>query len=214
MLNILALTAVCLVAPVEGPIVAGYSPSGQYAGHWGVDFAIERGARVDAPLGGVVTFAGSVAGMRTVTIQPSVGVRVSLSYLDEIEVISGAHVRLGQRIGRSGIAHGTGGVHLSLRLNGRYVDPAPHLRCMSKDISRALRLVTPPQPYPRRRANRNPRRDLRSDPHRPPPRRRGGTSSGRPGSCSVHASWSPMAEVRSGCLGVETPARHDATCHR
>ncbi len=213
MLNVLALTAVCLLTPVDGPLIAGYSPAGKYAGHWGVDFARERGGPVRAPIGGVVTFAGSVAGMRTVTIQPSIGVKVSVSYLDVVEVMSGAYVGMGQRIGRSGMAHGTSGVHLSLRFNGRYADPAD-LLCEPKDIGHALRLLRPPRPYPRRRANRNSRRDLRSDPHRSPSCRRSGPPPGATGSSPLHASRSPLAEIRPACVGRGAPTRHDAACHR
>lgn len=193
--------AVCLVAPVEGPVIADYSPSGQYSGHWGIDFAADRGAPVRSPVAGVVSFAGSVAGMKTVTIRPSMGFKVSLSYLDEIEVVDGAHVGIGQRIATAGLERGVGGVHLSVRFNGKYVDPAPYFRCRSNDISRALRLLRPPQPYPRRRAHGNPRRNLRSDPHSSSPRRRGRASSGRVGSRALHASRGPVAEVGSSGVG-------------
>ena len=68
-----ALAAVCLVAPVNGPVIAGYSPVGQYGGHWGVDYGVPTGTEVKAPASGRVTFAGSVAGMRSVTIEPGSG---------------------------------------------------------------------------------------------------------------------------------------------
>lgn len=169
MLSTFAIAAICLVAPVNGPVTAGYSPSGQYAGHWGVDYAADVGDAVRAPVSGIVSFAGSVAGMKTVTISPVPGLKVSLSYLSEVGVTKGSQIRRGEIVGRAGSEGGVPGVHLSTRVNGRYVDPKTLTACQSTDITRALRLVTPPQPYPRRRAHRNPRRDLRPDPYRASP---------------------------------------------
>jgi murein DD-endopeptidase MepM/ murein hydrolase activator NlpD len=187
MLAGLVLSAVCLVAPVNGPVVQGYSPIGAYAGHWGIDYAVPLGTAVAAPAGGRVTFAGSVAGMLTVTIEPVLGLKVSVSYLSRITVAAGDTVERGERVGLAGAPHGTPGVHLSTRIAGHYVDPASQLGCRRTDITRALRLVTPPGPYPRRRAHRDLRWDFRSDPHRPPPRRGDGPASGRARSGSLHA---------------------------
>lgn len=167
----LAIAAVCVSAPVDGPVTVPYAPVGEYAGHWGVDFAAEPGSAVRAPASGVVTFAGSVAGMRTVTIEPVSGLKVSVSYLSVVNVSIGARVTRGQRVGASGVPHGLPGVHLSVRVDGRYVNPGGYLGCRTTDISRALRLIEPPMPYPRRRANRHSRWDLRPHPHRPPARR-------------------------------------------
>ena len=214
MVHLLAAAAMCLTAPVHGPVVSGYAPSGQYAGHWGIDFGSDRGEPVFAPVGGLVTFAGSVAGMKTVTIQPMLGVKVSLSYLDRIDVVAGARVSRGQQIGLAGVERGRTGVHLSVREHGAYVDPAPLLTCPSTDITRALRLVTPPQPYPRRRAHRHSRRDFRPDSHRPPARRRSGTASGEPRSCLVHAGWGAVAEVGPPSVRGRASSGHDQTCDR
>lgn len=190
----LAIAVVCLSPPVNGPASAGYSPSGQYAGHWGIDYEAAVGDLVRAPAAGVVTFAGSVAGMRSVTIQPVSGFKVSVSYLSEISVRTGERVGRGEAVGLVGLAHGRAGVHLSTRIEGRYVDPAPQMGCRSTDISRALRLVTPPQPYPRTRANRNPGRNLRSHSHRSSPRRRDGPPAIGTGSCDLHACRFAVAE--------------------
>ena len=168
----LVVGAICLVAPVNGPVVGEYSPIGSYGGHWGIDYAVPMGTPVRAPSEGRVTFAGSVAGMRSVTIEPVPGFKVSVSYLSAVRVASGTIVARGEVIGVSGAPHGAEGVHLSTRIDGRYVDPASQLGCRDTDITRALRLKTPPGPYPRRRAHRDLRWDFRSDPHRPSPRRR------------------------------------------
>ena len=172
MLVVLAVAAVCLSPPVDGPVIAGFAPEGQYAGHWGVDYAAEAGETVRAPVSGEVTFAGSVAGMKTVTIEPVSGFKVSLSYLSEVRVHSGSKVSRGSAVGAAGSPHGTPGVHMSTRFNDRYFDPAGQMGCRETDISRALRLVEPPRPYPRGRANRNTRWDLRPHTRRPSSHRR------------------------------------------
>lgn len=169
MFVVFALAAVCVAPPVPGPVTAAYAPVGQYAGHWGIDFAATEGYPVRAPTSGLVTFAGSVAGMSTVTIEPVSGFKVSVSYLDSVAVSRGTRVTRGSIVGSSGSPHGRSGVHLSTRIGGEYVDPQPHLGCSDTDVTRALRLVTPPSPYSRRRAHRNSRRDLRPNPCRSSP---------------------------------------------
>jgi murein DD-endopeptidase MepM/ murein hydrolase activator NlpD len=150
MLAAFAIAAVCLSAPVDGPVVAAFAPVGEYGGHWGLDYSVPVGAEVRAPSSGVVTFAGAVAGMRTITIEPVPGFKVSVSYLSQVGVATGQRVRRGEVIGLAGTPHGSPGAHLSTRIDGRYVDPRPLLGCIDTDISRALRLVTPPTGPPRR----------------------------------------------------------------
>lgn len=175
--SFLLLAAVCIVPPVDGSVVAPFAPVGQYGGHWGVDFASIAGSPVSAPASGVVTFAGSVAGMQSITIEAVPGFKVSMSYLSGILVSSGQRITAGSLVGFSGMAHQTPSLHFSTRIDGHYVDPMGQLGCRNTDISRALRLVTPPQPYPRTRANWNSRRNIRPDSHRPSPR--GGDSASR-----------------------------------
>lgn len=183
----IAIAAVCLTAPVNGPVIAEYSPIGQYGGHWGIDYSAVLGTPVRAPVSGTVTFAGSVAGMKSVTIQPVPGFKVSLSYLSAIHVTKGDRVERGEVVAVSGIEDGVPGGHLSTRLDGRYTDPVPQMGCRSTDVTRALRLVAPPQPYPRSRANRNSGRDLRSHPYRSSSRGRNGVTSGRARRGVVHS---------------------------
>lgn len=194
MLTGLVLGAICLVAPVNGPIVAEYAPVGEYAGHWGIDYAVGAGTDVRAPADGRVTFAGSVAGMWSVTIEPVPGFKVSVSYLSTIEVRAGERVRRGEVVGSAGSPHGRDGVHLSTRIDGSYVDPESQFGCRDTDITRALRLVQPPGPYPRRRAHRDPRWELRPDSHCPSPCRGDGAGPGRVGQGVVHAGGRSMAE--------------------
>ena len=61
-----AVLAFCLQAPVPGEMTSPFAPIDQYRGHWGLDLAADSGSWVRAPGPGVVTFAGSVAGMLSV----------------------------------------------------------------------------------------------------------------------------------------------------
>lgn len=187
MFTVLTIAAVCLLPPVDGEVRAPYQPQGRYGGHWGVDYTAAVGELVRAPVSGRVTFSGSVAGMRSVTIEPVPGVKVSLSYLERIAVTRGTVVARGSPIATAGKPHGLPGVHMSVRIDGRYVDPASQIGCARTDVTRALRLIRPPQPYPRSRANRNPGRNLRSDSHRAPTHRRTGPAPARPGPRVGHA---------------------------
>ena len=128
---ILALLLVlCLsVPPIDGPVVAEFHRSDGYAGHWGVDISARPGSDVRAPGPGVVTFAGRVAGMRSVTIRTDDGLRVSLSYLSSVDVAAGQRVNAGAVVGRSGFAHGEPALHVSARVGDAYVDPIAFLHC-------------------------------------------------------------------------------------
>jgi septal ring factor EnvC (AmiA/AmiB activator) len=141
--NLLAavLLSVCLEAPVNGAVIAPFAPVGQFGGHWGIDLAATPGTVVRAPAEGRVTFAGTVAGMRTVTLDVGTGTLVSMSYLEKVSVAGGTQVRQGEELGRSGPAHGRGALHLSVRQAGRYLDPAPYLGCRRMG---ELHLLPPP----------------------------------------------------------------------
>ena len=77
--------------------MAPFAPVGRYEGHWGLDLAARYGSPVRAAGAGIVTFAGSVAGMRSVTIDHGGGLRSSVSYLSEILVETGMRVVAGDR---------------------------------------------------------------------------------------------------------------------
>jgi septal ring factor EnvC (AmiA/AmiB activator) len=114
--------------PVSGSLTAEFAPGAGYEGHWGVDFAAAYGSIVRAPVAGRVSFAGSVAGVRSITIAPDEAHRVSISFLSSVLVEEEQAVEQGAPIGSSGWAHGRQAVHLSVRVGGRYVDP---MRCWS-----------------------------------------------------------------------------------
>jgi murein DD-endopeptidase MepM/ murein hydrolase activator NlpD len=123
----LTVVAACLIV-LPGPIARPFAPEGAYAGHWGIDVSVPSGRAVEAPLEGTVTFAGSVAGVRTVTIR-SGRHQVSLSYLAAVMTSAGAAVRRGDVVGRVGVHDGHPGFHLSVRHDGIYLDPSGSARC-------------------------------------------------------------------------------------
>ncbi|HEX5671469.1 MAG TPA: peptidoglycan DD-metalloendopeptidase family protein [Acidimicrobiia bacterium] len=153
------LLSICLGRPLNGAVIAPFAPVGQFGGHWGIDLEATPGTVVKAPAHGTVTFAGTVAGMRTVTIDVGTGTLVSVSYLEEVSVSSGMLVRLGEELGRSGRAHGRPALHLSVRQAGRYVDPMPYLGCRPMG---ELYLLPPPEAstYAGQSAQRLARRDI------------------------------------------------------
>lgn len=126
--TVLAL-ACFIIAPVSGPVTEQYAPSGRYAGHWGVDITTPEGTEVRTPVDGLVSFAGVVAGMKTVTVRVDDGTRVSMSYLSDVTVAPGIELSVGDVIGLSGRAHGRPALHISVRLSDGYVDPARFLNC-------------------------------------------------------------------------------------
>lgn len=127
--------------PVDGPIVAAFSPVGRYEGHWGVDFAAEPGSRVGAVAVGRVRFVGTVVGNRAVTIDHGGGILTTVSYLESTSVETGNWVVRGGLLGISGDDHGGPVVHFSVRRAGEYVDPVPLLGCVPVTPGDALRLV-------------------------------------------------------------------------
>lgn len=214
--NLLAAHTSCarLLPPVDGAIVRLYAPVGAYGGHWGVDFEAARGSVVTVAATGTVTFAGSVAGRLSVTVAHGGGLRTSYSYLDEIWVREGRVLSEDAPVGASGFAHGNPAVHFSVRLGDRYQDPLPWLRC-SLSPAPALRLasVYGRSVYPRRRATRHPRRNVRPPSPGAFVRRRERISRSRPRRRHVRAGRSALAEGRPCRVGgrasmADDPARN------
>lgn len=148
--------------PVDGPITAGFSPDGEYAGHWGVDFDTDVGTPIHAAESGTVTWAGLVVENLTVTIHHGGGLRSSYSYLSDVHVEAGQWVPRGAVVGSGSDDH----LHFSVRIGSRYIDPLNVLTCVQGDISPGLRLV--PVSYPAARATWHSRRYVRSAPSRSP----------------------------------------------
>jgi len=138
-----ALAPLCvgLQPPVAGPVIERFAPVGRYAGHWGLDFAVVSGTAVRAADAGTVTFAGTVAGNRTLTLDHGGGLRTSYSYLSTATVERGDYVDESIILGTSGNGHGSPALHFSVRVGPRYVDPLAIVGCRVTTPSRALRLV-------------------------------------------------------------------------
>ena len=137
--------------PVDGPVLRPFSfdRAHPYAAgqHRGVDLGAPAGAKVAAPAGGVVSFAGTVPeGGKTVSIQTPSGYTATLVHLGSIGVARGAHVDEGSTVGTVGPSGTVDlsepyvyfGVRLTSDQQG-YVDPLTFL---------PARLLAPASPAP------------------------------------------------------------------
>lgn len=115
--------------PLYGDLVRIYdAPEDPFApGHRGVDVGAPEGSPVRSSAAGVVSFAGSVAGNRTVTVDHREGLLTTYSFLGEVRVARGTPVEPGEVVGTVGRGHSNSSlpphVHLSARRNGIYFDP-------------------------------------------------------------------------------------------
>jgi murein DD-endopeptidase MepM/ murein hydrolase activator NlpD len=119
--------------PVTGPLVRGFDArAGPYGpGHRGIDIAAPVGELVGAPAAGRVVFAGPVAGVTWVTLEVAPGVLVTLGPLLD-PVATATRVRSKAPVGRIGPGHAAtpaapATLHLSVRVDGVYVDPLVYL---------------------------------------------------------------------------------------
>jgi murein DD-endopeptidase MepM/ murein hydrolase activator NlpD len=120
--------------PLAGAVVRGFdAPGGPYGpGHRGVDIAAAVGEVVRAPAAGKVVFAGPVAGTTWVSIQVAPGVVATVGPLHG-ELVSAGRVGTGTPVGRVAPGHapdsvgGAATLHLSLRVDGEYLDPLAYL---------------------------------------------------------------------------------------
>ncbi len=127
-----------------GSIVRSFEPLGRFGGHWGVDIAAPVGSTVQAISPGTVSFSGTVAGVMSVTIAHGRGLKTSYSYLNGKLVSVGDRIKAGAAIGVSGVDHGVGALHLSLRRFGQYVDPMFALSCGTRSAVHPF--LAPEQP--------------------------------------------------------------------
>jgi murein DD-endopeptidase MepM/ murein hydrolase activator NlpD len=144
LLTVFVLASSCPVSfpvPEPAPVVRSFAPAGPFAGHWGVDLAVPPGTPVRSVARGVVTFAGSVAGTRSVTVDHGGGLRTTYSYLGSISVSPGSVVA-GGVLGGSGEDHGVAALHVSVRFGSRYVDPLRVLGCRIGPPGDALGLAS------------------------------------------------------------------------
>jgi Peptidase family M23 len=135
--------------PVTGAVVRGFDArAGPYGpGHRGIDIAAPVGATVRAPAAGKVVFGGPVAGTSWVSLQVAAGVRVTMGPV--LDPVRAGRVSSRAPLGLVGPGHGatterTGWgatLHLSVRVDGVYVDPLAYL--VDRPRPRLAPLATP-----------------------------------------------------------------------
>ena len=101
MIGGLLIAAACFVPPVDVPIAFGFvRPACEYCpGHRGVEYHPPTGVAVRAVLGGVVSFAGRVAGTLYVVVAQPDGSRATYGMLLTRLVGTGSGVAAGQVVG-------------------------------------------------------------------------------------------------------------------
>ncbi len=187
-----------LAHPIDGELIRGFAPEGRFGGHWGVDIAAEIGTVAYPGDDGVVSFAGEVAGVSSVTVAHGDGLRTSYSYLESVDVVVGDPVTRFSVLGRTGLDHGVPALHFSVRVGDSYQDPLDWLRCLSAPHA-GLRLVPLPAAYASGRATRHSRWYIRSPSPSSPFCRRSGLSRSRTRHGHFHSGRCSMAE--SGAAG-------------
>ena len=150
--------------PVTGAVVRGFDArAGPYGpGHRGIDISAPVGTTVRAPAAGRIGFAGPVAGTTWVSLLVAPGVRVTLGPL--LDPVTAGRVRSRSPLGRIGPGHPAGSaegagsteggsaegagsgvvgatLHLSVRVDGVYVDPLAYL--IDRPRTRLAPLPTP-----------------------------------------------------------------------
>lgn len=143
-----AVAAPCWRPPVAGEVVDPFRapPCRWCPGNRGIEYRVGQSANVRAVASGVVTFSGIVAGTRYVVIRLSTGWRITYGDLERTALRRGDRVVAGVAVGTA-----SGRFHLGLRVDDRYVDPAPFLghvvgrpRLIPHD-GRAPRAAPPPR---------------------------------------------------------------------
>lgn len=138
-----AIASPWLIPPVDGPVARSFeAPDARWGpGHRGIDYPAAPGTVIRAVASGTVSFAGAVAGHHAVSIDHGGGLTSTYSQLSSVLVGPGDIVDEGHWIGRVGSSHpgANGGLHLGLKLDGRYVDPLGYLGPV--DASSAIHLA-------------------------------------------------------------------------
>lgn len=120
-----ASAASCWAPPVVGRMVDPFRapPCPYCAGNRGIEYAVASPTTVRAATGGVVTFAGSVAGVGYVVVRLDNGWRLTYGRLSSRAVAEGDTVERGSVVGSA-----SGEFFFGLRVgDDDYADPAPYL---------------------------------------------------------------------------------------
>jgi len=124
-------------APFTGQIILGFNEryGPQNSTHWGADVVCDTGSILYAPVSGTVSYVGSVPAAagpgqkaRALTITTALGHQVTLNPFAETSLAKNDTVVKGQALGTlcetGDISSPVPHVHLSLRIEGIYQDPA------------------------------------------------------------------------------------------
>jgi len=141
------LAAAPMVSPSYGTITSRFGWRihpifGTREFHTGLDIANRYGTPVRAALGGIVRFAGWMAGYgRLVVVDHGGGLQTTYSHLSAMLVSLGERVLKGQILGQIGSTGWSTGPHLffEVRRNGVPVDPIPLLRRAGAIEARPIR---------------------------------------------------------------------------
>ena len=117
------LAAPCWRPPVSGQITDPFRepPCPYCAGNRGIDYAVGENAQVRAVDDGVVTWAGTIAGVRYVVVRHANGWRVTYGQLDATTLQRDDPVAKQSLIGTA-----SGSFYFGLRVGEEYRDPAPY----------------------------------------------------------------------------------------
>jgi murein DD-endopeptidase MepM/ murein hydrolase activator NlpD len=140
--------------PVDSPtITRGFEPPSAdwLAGHRGVDLAAQTGDPVRSMAAGTIGFAGQIGGVPVVTVRyPGSGHRRSTYEPVTASVHAGQRVAQGELIGTiapaGGHCGGRGCLHVGLKTDAGYLDPASLLRrppAVLKPTADATGMVAP-----------------------------------------------------------------------
>ena len=114
--------------PLAGPIVARFGERQGDLAHEALRIGAGNGAEVVAPAAGTVVFGDRLAGIGLVLIIDHGDEYHSvLAGLGDLDVVAGARVASGQRVGRMSAGGYSADLHVELRRNGRPIDPLPWL---------------------------------------------------------------------------------------
>jgi murein DD-endopeptidase MepM/ murein hydrolase activator NlpD len=121
---LVTIVAGCYQPPIESPVIDPFrEPSCSFCpGNRGLEYEPASGTPVAAVAPGVVTFSGLVAGVRYLVVDQSDGRTATYGRLATTGVGAGASVRARDTLGTT-----TDRFFFGLRVDGRYIDPAPYL---------------------------------------------------------------------------------------
>ncbi|MEQ9121657.1 MAG: M23 family metallopeptidase, partial [Alphaproteobacteria bacterium] len=119
------------LAPIDGPVIAGFGSQEDGRRNDGVNVAAPRGAPVRAAADGEVVYAGdALQGYgNLILVRHGDGWVTAYAHLDSILAKRGETVKRGQTIGSVGSSGGVGApqLHFEMRQNNKAVDPIGRL---------------------------------------------------------------------------------------